>query len=190
MDRGSAISPQTPAAELARLAQAPDAAVRAAVARHPNTPAGLLAELGAEFPGEVLGNPALPLLRLAEPGLLTRWPARTLEALTGQPAAPDWLLRLAAAHVRIEVQLAVAVRPALPDDVLTALARSPFWTVREIVARKPELAPGLLAALARDLDYGVRLSVAGRSDLPPEVYARLRQDPHPLVQAVILLSEA
>lgn len=183
------LAPQTPAADLARLARAPEPEWRAAAAAHPNTPAAVLADLGAEFPGEVLCNPALPLLRLAEPGLLGRWPAPTLAALAGRPGAPDWLLRLGAAHVRIEVQLAVVVHPELPDDVLAHLARSPFWTVREIVARRPTLPAALLEILARDLDYGVRLTVAGREDLPPEVYTRLRGDPHPLVQAVILLSE-
>ena len=57
------------------------------------------------------------------------------------------------------------------------------------MARRSTLPAALLEILARDLDYGVRLTVAGRDDLPPEVYAQLRGDPHPLVQAAILLSE-
>ena len=181
--------PHASAAELARLAASPDAALRAAVAAHPNTPPPVLAELGAEFPAEVLGNPALPLLRLAQPGLLAGWPARTLEVLTAAPGTPDWLLRLAAAHEKIDVQLAAVTRPDLPGDVLERLSRSPFWTIREYVARKPELPPGVLARLARDLDYGVRLTVASRAGLPAEVRETLRRDPHPLVQAVIGLTD-
>ena len=177
------------AAELTRLAHSPDPAVRAAAAAHPNTPPALLAELGAEFPAEVLGNPALPLLRLAQPGLLAGWPARTLEALTTAPGAPLWLLRLAAAHEKIDVQLAAVTRHDLPGDVLERLSSSPFWTIREYVARKPQLPPGVLERLARDLDYGVRLTVANRAGLPAGVRETLRRDPHPLVQAVILLAE-
>ncbi|MGX9685616.1 hypothetical protein ACTQ9L_00470 [Deinococcus wulumuqiensis] len=183
------LGPHIAAAELSRLAHSPDAAVRAAVAAHPNTPPPVLAELGAEFPAEVLGNPALPLLRLAQPGLLAGWPAHTLEALTTVPGAPDWLLRLAAAHEKIDVQLAAVTRSELPGDVLERLSRSPFWTIREYVARKPQLPPGVLAHLARDLDYGVRLTVANRPGLPPDLRHLLRRDPHPLVQAVILLAE-
>ena len=181
--------PATPAAELTRLAHSSDPALRAAVAGHPNTPPDTLAALGAEFPAEVLGNPALPLLRLAQPGLLARWPVRTLEALAADPAAPVWLLRLAAAHEKIDVQLAAVTRPDLPGDVLLKLSHSPFWTIREAVARKPQLPPGVLGQLGHDLDYGVRLSVANRSDLSRELRGALRRDPHPLVRAVVILGE-
>ena len=75
------LGPRIAAAELSRLAHSPDAAVRAAVAAHPNTPPPVLAELGAEFPAEVLGNPALPLLRLARPGLLNAFPGDAVAAL-------------------------------------------------------------------------------------------------------------
>ena len=184
------LAQQTPAAELTRLAHSPDPALRAAVAGHPNTPPDTLAALGAEWPAEVLGNPALPLLRLAQPGLLARWPARTLEALTTVPSAPDWLLRLAAAHEKIDVQLAAVTRPDLPEDVLVRLSRSPFWSIREYVARKPQLPPGVLGQLGRDLDYGVRLTVANRPDLGAELRGALRRDPHPLVRAVLRVHDS
>ena len=186
---GSQPEPGAGAAELTRLAASPDPAQRAAAARHPNTPAPVLATLGAEFPAEVLGNPALPLLRLAEPGLLGRWPARTLEVLAASPEAPDWLVRLAAAHRVIDGQLAAVTRHDLPPGVLGRLAESEFWTIREYVARKPVLPGPVLARLAKDEDYGVRLTVAGRPDLPPDLREVLRRDPHPLVQTVIQLGE-
>lgn len=181
------LDPRAPAAELTRLSHSPDPAVRAAVAGHPNTPAPVLAELGAEFPAEVLNNPALPLLRLAEPGLLKPWPARTLEVLAAAPDAPDWLLLLAAQHEKIDVQLAAVTRAALPPEALRSLVGSAFWTIREYVARKPELPPDLLSRLAYDRDYGVRLTLASRGDLPPEVRDILSRDPHPLVKNVVRL---
>lgn len=184
------LSPQLTATELARLTYAPDAAIRAEVAAHPNTPADLLGRLGAEFPAEVLANPALPLLRLAEPRLLASWPTKTIERLTAEPDAPDWLLRLAARNPVIDVQLAAVVHAQLPPDVLEQLAASPFWTIREYVARKPQLPPPLLEQLACDPDYGVRITVAGRTDLTPTALAHLRSDQHPLVRSVILLQHA
>lgn len=183
------LDPHLSAAELTRLATSPDVPTRRAVAAHPNTPAPVLGRLGAEFPDEVLANAALPLLRLAEPGLLQSWPPATLERLVTAAEAPDWLLTLAAQHAKIDVQLAAVTRPALPPAALSALAESPFWTIREYVARKPDLPPEVLRRLALDADYGVRLTVAGRADLPPDLRETLRRDPHPLVQAVILLGE-
>lgn len=186
----SALTSNSTAAQLRVLAHSPAAEVRAGVAAHPNTPAEVLGHLGAEFPAEVLSNPALPLLRLAQPGMLQSWPTRTLEQLTAQEGAPEWLLRLAAKHSVIDVQLAAVIHHNLPPDVLETLAQSPFWTIREYVARKPQLSPELLERLARDADYGVRITVAGRADLPPAALGHLRSDQHPLVRSVILLHAA
>ena len=183
------LAPGLRAEQLRALAASPSPSVRAAVAGHPNTPPELLGALGYEFPAEVLGNPALSLLRLAGPGLVRGWPARTLERLTALPSAPLWLLRLGACHPVIDVQLAVSARPDLAPDVLETLAASSFWTVREAVAREATLPGPALERLSRDLDYGVRLSVAGRRDLPLELRGHLREDPHPLVRAVLLLQE-
>lgn len=177
------------AASLVQLARTGTPEMQAAVAAHPNAPAWLLGELGEHWPAEVLGNPALPLLRLADPQLLRHWPARTVERLAAPPDTPAWLIRQAARHPVIDVQLAVVVHADLPGDVLETLATSPFWTIREYVARKMGLSPALLHTLARDVDYGVRLTVAGRTDLPEEVRLQLGQDAHPLVRAVIQLSE-
>ena len=177
------------AASLLHLARTGTPQVQAAVASHPNAPAWLLGELGEQWPAEVLSNPALPLLRLADPQLLRHWPARTVERLTAQPDAPPWLLRQAASHPVIDVQLATVVHPDLPEDVLDTLGTSPFWTIREYVARKPALSPALLQALARDVDYSVRLTVAGCPDLPQAVRHDLGRDAHPLVRAIIQLGE-
>lgn len=181
------ISPHTPAAELARLAYSPETGLRRQVAAHPNTPAEVLGGLAREFPAEVLHNPALPLLRLATPKLVTAWPARALEALSALPDAPDWLLRVAAGHPLIDVQLACVTHAQLPEDVLEQLAASPFWTIREYVARKPALPAPLLERLAQDRDYGVRITLAGRADLSDRLREQFQRDPHPLVRAVVQL---
>lgn len=177
------------AGELLHLAHNGSRGVQAAVAAHPNAPATLLAELAARFPAEVLSNPALPLLRLADPQLLRSWPAPAVERLTAQPQAPAWVVRVAASYPVIDVQLAAATRPDLPPDAIRTLCHSAFWTIRELMARHTQLPHDLLAELAHDADYGVRLTVTGRPDLPDDICRVLRQDSHPLVRAVMQLAE-
>lgn len=142
----------------------------------------MLGELAAQFPAEVLGNPALLLLRLAHPQLLGQWPDQALIALASLPNASEWVLRQVLTHPRADVQLAVATRPDLSPALLNEVARSRFWTIRERVTHKAEVELALLLQLARDEDYGVRLSLASRPHLPPEVCRVLAQDTHPLIR--------
>lgn len=169
--------PQVGAAHLEDLARHPDAAVRAAVAAHPNTPPGALRDLAAEFPGEVLGNPALPLLRLAWPGLIQSWPRATLMGLVRHPSAPAWLRAYALRHPHTEVQETLAVHPELSNADLRALAGHPAWQVRARLAARPDLPLDVLEALTVDSDYGVRVTIAARADLPVAAMGALRSDP-------------
>ncbi|MCD0160949.1 hypothetical protein IHN63_06445 [Deinococcus sp. 6YEL10] len=175
----------TPAAVLEALARQDSPALRAAVARHPNTPPALLEALAATEPGAVLSNPALPLLRLAHPRLLLDTPRATLLALVGSPAAPDWLRRHALTHPDAGVVAAVASHPHLTPAQLAALAGHPAWQVRSRVAARPDLRDDTLRALAADPDYGVRMYVAARPDLPHGVQAQLQQDASVFVRQVL-----
>ncbi|WP_245619420.1 hypothetical protein [Deinococcus marmoris] len=156
--------------------------IRAAVAGHPNTPAAVLGRLAADYPAEVLGNPALSLLRLAHPGLLEGWPTDAVLNLVAQPQAPDWLRRYALAHADARFQVAVAGHPDLDAAELGQLARHTVWKVRARVAARPDLSPEWLTALLADPDYGVRLVLAARADLPPDDAERLGQDVSLLVR--------
>lgn len=171
--------------ELVVLSYTHDAAVRAAVAGHPNTPAFLLARLAPEFPCEVLGNPALPLLRLAQPQLLSRWPREALLALLGLPDPPEWLRRQARASAHVEVQVALAELPSLSRSEIAALAQHPAWLVRARIAARADLPAELLRDLTRDTAYGVRLALAYRPDLPPSSAEQLRHDPSRFVRQVL-----
>lgn len=170
------------AAQLTLLAEQPSREVRAAVAIHPNTPAAVLGRLAADYPAEVLGNPALSLLRLAHPGLLDGWPADAALNLVAQPSAPDWLRRSALAHADARFQVALAGHPALNAAELEQLAQHPVWKVRARVAARPALSPELLETLLSDPDYGVRLVLAARADLPPNAVDLLGQDASLLVR--------
>jgi hypothetical protein len=89
-----AIDPATAAERLRQLA-APenDPAVRAAVARNPNTPTETLIGLIIEFPEAFLANPVLPLLLVEHPDLTLRLPDVAQLALLRCATMPMALLR-------------------------------------------------------------------------------------------------
>ncbi len=179
------LAPELTAAQLTLLAEHSSSRTRAAVAAHPNTPAAVLGPLAADHPAEVLGNPALKLLRLAQPGLLERWPSDAVLALVAQPQAPDWLRRHALAHADTRFQVAVAAHPALNAEEIHQLVRHPLWKVRARVAARPDLSPEVLGALLGDGDYGVRLVLAARADLHPQAVEVLRRDISLLVRQAV-----
>ncbi|GAA3998173.1 hypothetical protein GCM10022631_06180 [Deinococcus rubellus] len=175
-------APNATAEQLTRLAREPSPQVRGAVARHPNTPAGVLGQLAADFPEAVIANPALPLLRLAQMNQIQSWSGRTLARLAAVEAAPEWLQEQAMRHPDPQAQWAVAGRAQLSPERLRQLATRREWQLRAAVAQHPNLPTDLLDRLAADSDYGVRLSLAAHPALPPEVLKKLQQDPHPLVR--------
>ncbi|GHF47438.1 hypothetical protein HNQ07_002786 [Deinococcus metalli] len=179
------LTPDLTAEQLERLARqdAPD--VRAAVAAHPNTPPHVLSALAPEFPGEVLGNPGLPLLRLAHPGLVLEWPRATQLILIRHARAPRWLRRYALTHAQSDYQVALATNPALEAETVAVLAAHPAWQVRARIAARPDLPAALIEALAADPDYGVRMYIAARADLPESGVARLRRDSSVFVRQVL-----
>ena len=179
------LAPGLTAAQLTRLAEQASPTVRAAVAAHSNTPAPVLGRLAAEYPAQVLGNPALSLLRLAQPGLLEGWPSETVLRLVALPQAPAWLRQHALAHADARFQVVVAAHPALTPPEMGRLARHPLWRVRARVAARPDALPELLESLLQDSDYGVRLVLAARPDLQPAAVERLRRDASLLVRQAV-----
>ncbi|MFC3831883.1 MULTISPECIES: hypothetical protein [Deinococcus] len=179
------LNARLPATELANLSLSRDIAVRRAVAAHPNTSPDILGTLAGDFPAEVLGNPALPLLRLAQPGLLLRWPVPALLALLRLQDAPLWLLNLMQRHPGIEVQVALASHTRLGTDAVEALSRHPAWLIRARIAARPQVPRHVLQRLAGDPDDSVRLAVACRADLDAGERAALRHDPSRYVQQTL-----
>ena len=93
-----AADPSTTPEQLADLAQHPDRAVQAQVARNPNTPPDLLLRLVEPLADEVLTNPAFDLLLLTEPNLWGRLPELALRACAQSPRCPNAMLDWALAH--------------------------------------------------------------------------------------------
>lgn len=179
------LSRDLPAADLAQLAAHGDPHVRAAVAGHPNTPALVLGQLAAEFPREVLRNPALPLLRLADPQLLRAWPTSAFQAFLRQPELPAWIRTFLIRHGPVEQLVLLAARPDLSAPEVALLATHPAWLVRARIAARPELPQALLLTLTDDPDYGVRLALASRTDLPVQSVNLLRRDTSRFVRQVL-----
>lgn len=167
---------QATAMELANLSLSPHAVIRAAVALHPNTSPVILGTLAAEFPTEVLNNPALPLLRLADPLFIQHWPDNALLALAKYQHLPAWLRKQLIGHAQTELQVVLASHAALSLQEMNFLAQHPAWLVRARVAARADLPGELRQLLMQDRDYGVRLALASRSDLPAQEVAFLQQD--------------
>lgn len=178
-------APRATADTLFGLSAHPDARVRARVASHPNTPVEVLGTLAANFPREVLGNPGLPLMRLARPNLLGVFPAEGVIALLALPEAPGWVLDGAARHEDFGVRTALAARANLSPARVEALAQDAGWQVREAVAKRANLPEPLVRQLAADDDYDVRKAVAVRADLPGDVLRTLVGDGHGIVRASV-----
>lgn len=179
------LTPDTASAQLERLATRESPELRAAVASHPNTPPDVLRALAPDFPGEVLGNPGLSLLRLAHPRLILDWPRDTQLTLIRHALAPRWLRRFAMTHAQIDFQVALATNPTLNAEDSAALATHPAWQVRARIAARLELPAPLIDILANDPDYGVRMYIAARPDLPEAGVARLRRDSSVFVRQVL-----
>ncbi len=78
-DRVRAADPTTPPDELAALAG--DHALAGIVATNPNTPWETLSALAAKYPRQILDNPVLPLLLVADPNLAADMNADSILAL-------------------------------------------------------------------------------------------------------------
>lgn len=90
--------PRASSTLLDRLSHCSDKATREAVAENPNTPSGTLQKLGAQFPAQLLKNPALDWMVLENPSLFSETPEDTLAAIAKrEDCSPDMLGHLAKA---------------------------------------------------------------------------------------------
>ena len=113
--------PQLSSRRLEVLATHDDPAVRATVAANPSTPPAALLSLLGEFPALVLGNPALVLHQIADPGLFGRADAGLQERWARHPDMPAWLLTELSHSEDDAVRDAVAVHANTPAAVVERL---------------------------------------------------------------------
>jgi hypothetical protein len=132
-------NPATPPDVLKILSSSNSNSIRESVAENPNTPLKVLFHLGAQYPKQLLRNPALPLILLENPNTFTEIPSRTLLKLIEQPEAPRPLLEWAATlQGEPGVRRKVAANPNTPSDTLERLAGDHSLPVREAILNNPK----------------------------------------------------
>jgi predicted DNA-binding WGR domain protein len=77
---------------LEKLSHSSDKGTRQAVAENPNAPSKVLQKLGAQFPSQLLNNPALDWMVLENPGLFSEIPEETLTAIAKREDCPPEML--------------------------------------------------------------------------------------------------
>jgi hypothetical protein len=172
-----AADPNTPPARLAELAaKGRRRATRAAVARNPSTPLDIILRLLEVAPGDVLENPAFPLLLLERPGLFQELSTAAYRALLALPEPPTAAFLAAGRRVDLVTQEAVFQHPRLPAEAVAELARDPQDQVRSAAAASALIPVPLLEELSRDPAWEVRSAVALNPRTPLPVIERLAKE--------------
>lgn len=161
-----------------RIAQAPDPALREALARHPQTPPHVLAILMVDEHQEVrqaaLEHPNSPTTTREEVLALQEGRALPRKTLLRFLQMGPWLAAL------------VAKNPSSSQSLLRRLSMQEEWRVRQAVAANERLAPSLLRQMAKDPDRDVRLAAASNRSTPSEALQGLLGDPDDEVRQAVL----
>lgn len=123
-------------------------------ARDTHTPVDRLQELAELHPREVLANPVLAVLRLADPWFLRSWPIKAVLAMARLADADPAMLRMAARHWDVQVRRAVAENPHTDGETLVWLSR--LYFMYELVAEHPNIPRDHLEYLAEHPWQSVR----------------------------------
>lgn len=163
---------------LGRIAQAPDYALRQAVAAHPQAPPETLAQL--------LLDEAEEVRRAAAENPRTPQSARRFahDLWAGRPLPSERLLELCERIPGLRPLL--LPHPSFPPEALRNFAFDEDWRIRQAVARNPHLDRRLLRRLAQDPDRDVRKAVAANPAAPPDLLERLLCDADEEVRQVVL----
>lgn len=141
VDRVLASSARSSAALLSKLSHSSDRTTRSRVAANPASAAEDIVRLGQQFPKEFLANPALDLLLLENPALLSEVPSALLFQILRSDRCPEEFLLWAAGLSNEKLQLAVAMNAGTPAEALERLRGSEFEGVREAVTGRLEFPP-------------------------------------------------
>jgi hypothetical protein len=124
----------SPAALLEKLGSHRDPGVRKWVTRNANTPAVVAARLGAQFPTQLLENPAFDLYLLEYPDLLERIGIGALRSVLRRPNCPRGLFAYASRFEDAITQLSILQNASVPRSIVERLEQSPHAAVRNAAA--------------------------------------------------------
>ena len=164
-------NPSCPAHALVRLSAAKSRDVRAAVARHRDTPGWVLAALAAtESYGPartaVAANSATPVeaLRLLA---ASGWPPE--DKLAANPSSPPDVLKSLCDSDNLNVRAAVARHTACPTEVLSRLTGDESRSARAAAARNPNCRPEDLRRVVEDGDDDIQRAAAANPNCPEDI---------------------
>lgn len=130
--RAVARNTRTPPDSLEKLSHNSDWSIRKAVAGNPNTPAEILIKLGARYPLVLLENPALDLILLVTPGLLSEMPEEMLCAIANrEDCTPDMLRHIAENGRGGKLLMTLLQHAATPPDAIKNLHEGKPWILAE-----------------------------------------------------------
>jgi hypothetical protein len=121
----------SPAALLEKLGSHNDPAVRKWVTRNAHTSAIVAARLGAQFPTQLLENPAFDLYLLEYPDLLERIGIGALRSVLRRSNCPQGLFAYASRFEDVITQLSILQNARVPRSIVERLEQSPHAAVRD-----------------------------------------------------------
>lgn len=125
VQRAVAKNPVTPPDALEKLSHSSDKVIRKAVAGNPNSPPSTLTRLGAQFPLELLRNPALDWLLLENPAILSEMPDETQGAIAKrEDCTPEMLAHLGRSGRGRSLLLALMQNSKTPPATIRQLYES------------------------------------------------------------------
>jgi hypothetical protein len=157
-------------------------------AAHPDTSPDELLSLAAEFPGEVIGNPALSLLLLEDPTWPSRLSPSALCQVLQHEDAPASFWSYAAHHERPLYRSYAARSQWAPPELLQHLTNDAEPRVRAYVAKNPSAPPALLSMLSRDTFPDTRANVARNPSAPVAALLELASDSSDALRACAALN--
>jgi hypothetical protein len=167
---------------LEKLSHSSDKVTRQAVAGNPNAPSKVLQKLGAQFPSQLLNNPALDWMVLENPGIFSEIPEETLTAIAKrEDCSPEMLGYLARAGHGKGLLMSLLQNGSTPLAAVTYLKDTPVEvlaeryvatedSVREIIKLVPmhvAIANSMSleqAELRMSLELAARLKSAGEEE--------------------------
>jgi len=150
---------------LEKLSHSSDKVTRQAVAGNPNAPSKVLQKLGAQFPSQLLNNPALDWMVLENPGMFSEIPEETLTAIAKrEDCSPEMLGYLARAGHGKGLLMSLLQNGGTPLAAVTYLKDTP----EEVLADRYDTSQDSVREIIKLVPMHV--AIANSMSLPARVF--------------------